>query len=93
MRPCTGAVILRTRPHQGKGSIVRVLKADKQLTVLHLLLEGNSIRSVERITGVHRDTIIDAMVTTGEKCQEFLEATIQGVPVDDVEVCVKRHQR
>lgn len=50
-----------------------------------MLLEGNSIRSVERLTGVHRDTIIDAMVTAGEACGRFMEEKIQGVPVDDIQ--------
>ncbi len=34
------------------------LKKDKQLAVISALVEGNSIRSVERMTGVHRDTIM-----------------------------------
>ena len=33
------------------------LKIDKQATVIGGLVEGNSIRSTERMTGVHRDTI------------------------------------
>ena len=33
------------------------LKADKQKAVITALVEGASIRSVERMTGVHRDTI------------------------------------
>jgi lipopolysaccharide/colanic/teichoic acid biosynthesis glycosyltransferase len=36
---------------------MRVLKADKRRDILHLLIEGNSIRSTERLTRVHRDTI------------------------------------
>jgi hypothetical protein len=30
---------------------------ERQKMILHALLEGNSIRSTERLTGVHRDTI------------------------------------
>jgi hypothetical protein len=33
------------------------LDADKSLLALKLIVEGNSIRSAERITGLHRDTI------------------------------------
>src|SRR5205085_558116 len=47
--------------------------------------EGNSIRSVERLTGVHRDTIIDAMMVAGQKCKAFLAATIDHVPVRDIQ--------
>lgn len=31
---------------------------EKALPVLHLLVEGASVRSAERITGLHRDTIL-----------------------------------
>jgi IS1 family transposase len=55
-------------------------------TILRLLLEGNSIRSLERTFGVHRDTIINAMVTAGKKCERFLRAKIVGVQVNDVQV-------
>jgi IS1 family transposase len=50
-----------------------------------MLLEGNSIRSVERLTGVYRGTIIAAMVASGQKCQRFMESTIHLVPVNDVQ--------
>lgn len=48
-------------------------------------LEGNSVRSVERITGVHRDTIIAAMIAAGEKCKRFTEKSIRSIDVDDVQ--------
>ncbi|MEN6366098.1 MAG: hypothetical protein ABFC88_04725, partial [Thermoguttaceae bacterium] len=41
-------------------------------TILQLLLEGSSIRSAERITGVHRDTICRLIVRFGNACQDFL---------------------
>lgn len=53
--------------------------------ILRLLLEGNSIRSLERVYGVHRDTIINNMIEAGEKCRAFLEKTVQNVPVNDVQ--------
>jgi IS1 family transposase len=55
------------------------------LLCLRMLLEGNSIRSTERLTGVNKETIIKAMVRTGEKCKTFLETTIRRIPVDDVQ--------
>jgi lipopolysaccharide/colanic/teichoic acid biosynthesis glycosyltransferase len=36
---------------------MRVLIIDKRWNILHLLIEENSIRSTERLTRVHRDTI------------------------------------
>jgi transposase-like protein len=38
--------------------MANVLSVDKQATIIGLLAEGSSIRSIERVTGVHRDTIM-----------------------------------
>jgi len=40
------------------------ISLDKALLCLSLLVEGNSIRSTERITGIHRDTITNLLVLT-----------------------------
>jgi transposase-like protein len=45
------------------------LPMDKAEMVLRLLLEGMSVRSAERITGVHRDTILRLLVLAGERCR------------------------
>jgi transposase len=37
---------------------MNVLNKDKQTVVIGALAEGNSIRSIERMTGVHRDTVM-----------------------------------
>lgn len=52
---------------------------------LGLLVEGMSIRSVERVTGLHRDTIDDLILTVGANCQRLLDTKIKGVEVKDVE--------
>lgn len=58
----------------------------KQATLaLGMLLEGMSVRSVERITGLHRDTICDLVLTVGENCERFLQTAIRNVPVEDVQ--------
>jgi IS1 family transposase len=61
------------------------LAEDKALMCLNLLVEGMSVRSIERVTGVHRDTILDLLVTVGEKCERLLDEKIQNVPVKDVQ--------
>ena len=47
------------------------LPLDKAESVLRLLVEGMSVRSVERVTGVHRDTILRLLVLAGERCERF----------------------
>jgi transposase-like protein/IS1 family transposase len=61
------------------------LPMDKAVLVLQLLVEGNSVRSTERITGVHRDTILDLLVLAGEKCERLLNEKIKGLAVRDVQ--------
>jgi transposase-like protein len=57
----------------------------KALLALQLLVEGNSIRSTERITGIHRDTIMSLLVKAGQRCEAVLAEKIQNVPVTDVQ--------
>jgi transposase-like protein/IS1 family transposase len=53
--------------------------------VLRLLLEGNSVSSTERLTGVHRGTILKLLVLAGERCEKLMARKIQNVAVRDVE--------
>ena len=61
------------------------LPEDKVLLCLSLLLEGNSIRSIERITGVTKQTLLNLLVLAGERCDEVMKHRIKGVAVRDVE--------
>jgi IS1 family transposase len=48
-------------------------------TILQLLLEGSSIRSTERITGTHRDTICRLIVRFGDACAAFMDERMKGL--------------
>jgi transposase-like protein/IS1 family transposase len=61
------------------------LSLDRALLCIQLIVEGNSIRSTERITGVHRDTILALLVKAGQRCEKLLAETIKAVQVRDVE--------
>jgi transposase-like protein/IS1 family transposase len=61
------------------------LPLDKAEMVLRLLVEGNSIRSTERITGVNRNTILDLLVLVGDKCERLLNDKVRGLSVSDVQ--------
>lgn len=52
---------------------------------LSLLTEGNSIRSTERVSGVHRDTIMRLLRVAGAKCETLLNRLVRGVEVKDVQ--------
>ena len=58
---------------------------DKAVLCLRLLLEGNSIRSVERITRLHRDTILSLLETIGRRAKRYWATKMQNLPATDVE--------
>jgi transposase-like protein len=58
---------------------------DAALLAIKLLVEGSSIRSVERITGLHRDTIMKLLVSAGERCEALMDTKIRNVQVKDVQ--------
>jgi transposase-like protein len=47
------------------------LSTEKQVAVTSSLAEGSSIRSIERITGVHRDTIMRLGVRVGSSTRNY----------------------
>jgi transposase-like protein/IS1 family transposase len=61
------------------------ISLDKAETCLKLMLEGMSIRSIQRITGLHQETILNLLVIAGEKCERIMNAKIKGIAVKDVE--------
>lgn len=52
------------------------LEMAKKVNILNSLVEGMSIRGIERVTGVHRDTIMRLGVKVGMECQDFLNKTM-----------------
>jgi len=49
------------------------LRTETKLAVLAALVEGCSVRSTERMTGVHRDTICRLLVRVGDGCASLLD--------------------
>ena len=62
------------------------LPTEKALLVLNLLAEGSSARSISRVTGVHKSTILKLLVQVGEQCARLLENQIQGFQAGHVEI-------
>jgi IS1 family transposase len=81
-----------------KEAIVNVLKTDTQITILSALVEGNSIRSTERMTHTHRDTIMRLLVSVGERCQRLLDERLRSfecehLQVDEIWTFVRKKER
>lgn len=64
----------------------KYLSPEKQAVAIGALCEGNSIRSVERMTGIHRDTVMRLGVRVGEACRNLLDETMRELPCKKIEV-------
>ena len=62
------------------------LKIDKQTAAIAALVEGSSIRSTERMTGIHRDTIMRLALRVGQTCDEIMDAMMRGLMCERIEV-------
>jgi IS1 family transposase len=58
---------------------MNILASEKKLAVIASLLEGSSVRSTERTTGVHRDTTCRLLVETGQNCAVLLDSHMRNV--------------
>src|SRR5208282_4625733 len=65
---------------------MNTLKTEKQEMAIAALFEGSSIRSVERMTGVHRDTIMRFMVRVGQNCEKILHTHMHNLKCKNIEV-------
>src|SRR3954454_23556182 len=62
------------------------LNFDRRVQAIHCLVEGNSIRSTERLVGTHRDTIMRLMVDVGEGCERMMKARLRGLDCERIQV-------
>jgi IS1 family transposase len=65
---------------------MNTLSTEEKVSVLSAMVEGNSIRSVERMTGIHRDTIMRLVVRTGENCTRIMDERMRGIRSQCVQV-------
>ena len=72
---------------------MNVLKKERQIQIVKMAVEGNSIRSIERMTGNHRDTIMRLLVRTGNHCEKIMDEHMPGAVLHmDVTVPSDRKQ-
>ncbi|MEE9167282.1 MAG: IS1 family transposase [Candidatus Neomarinimicrobiota bacterium] len=73
------------------------LKDEKKLAVLAGLVEGNSVLSVSRMTGVHKTTILSFLGRIGKGCEQLLDERMtnlecQSLQVDEIWCFVGKKQ-
>jgi lambda repressor-like predicted transcriptional regulator len=62
------------------------LPVEKAEMIIRLLLEGSSVASVQRLTGIHPATILKVLVLAGEKCERIMADKLRNLRVRDVEL-------
>ena len=65
--------------------MANVLKTEKQIAVIAALAEGSSIRSIERITGINRNTIMNLGVRIGQGCARLLDAKMRDLTCENLQ--------
>jgi IS1 family transposase len=70
----------------------------RRVQIINALVEGNSIRSTERMTDTHRDTICRLLVEVGEGCvrlmnEQMRDLSCRRIEVDEIWAYVGKKQR
>ena len=75
-----------------------VANPDAAARALHCLLEGCSIRSTERLTGVNRNTIMRLLLVAGERSARLMDSRMRGLnprylEIDEIWTWVGKKQK
>lgn len=62
------------------------LSLEKRKQIIHLLVEGNSIRGSARLADVHKNTVLKLLVDVGWACTDFLDANLMDLKPKNVQV-------
>jgi len=58
----------------------------RRTQIINCLVEGNSIRSTERLTNTHRDTIMRLMVEVGTGCAKLADEQMRNLSCKEIQV-------
>ena len=67
-------------------AMANILPVEKQVTAVSALAEGMSIRSVEAMTGIHRDTVMRLGVRVGNACRLLMHEQMRGLDCRHIQV-------
>ena len=65
---------------------MNTLPLDHRVQIINALVEGNSIRSTERLFGHHRDTVMRLGLHVGESCAQLHDQLVREVPATTIQV-------
>jgi transposase-like protein/IS1 family transposase len=55
------------------------ISTEKASQIMTLLLEGMSVRAISRFTDVHQETILNLLLTVGEKCRNLFDKRVRNI--------------
>ena len=61
---------------------MNLLDKTRRVQVIRCLVEGNSIRSTVRITGVAKNTVVKLLLEMGRACEEYQDKTMARIEVE-----------
>ncbi len=61
------------------------LPLQKKAQILHLLVEGNSLRSTSRLADLSFNTVLKLLPQVGKACEKFHDETVQGVKSERIQ--------
>ena len=62
------------------------ISLNRRTQIINCLVEGNSIRSTERLTNTHRDTIMRLMVEVGDGCAKLMDEKMRDLSCQRLQV-------
>ncbi|MGA2153473.1 MAG: IS1 family transposase [Bryobacteraceae bacterium] len=74
-----------TEPHKPAFTVEDYLQDPRGQMAIRMLVEGCSVRTVERLTGIRRDTIIDLLLIAGKRCEKLMDS-LHDVPATDIQM-------
>jgi transposase-like protein/IS1 family transposase len=76
---CTSCKTRFSEPHTKLTRDMFLSNPDAAERALHCLLEGCSIRSTERLTGLNRNTIVRLLLVAGERSARLMDTRMRGL--------------
>src|SRR5580700_1490400 len=66
--------------------MANVISFEKKVAVLSALVEGCSVRSTVRLTGVSKGAVLRLLASVGKACREYQNTTIRNIKTERVQV-------
>lgn len=66
--------------------MARIMPVEKRNTILRLLVEGNSIRSITRLMKTNIPTVLRQLVWAGEHCGQLMDTMFRNLTLEHLEI-------